>query len=587
MGHEAFARTRGTAARGARSGKLGKVLVLPGIMGTELDSVDRKGDSDRIWINFVRLIAGRIGDLELKADGSRRAGGRPRADRGRPSQDLSAAAVGARHALARAAFPASTGARTSTRAQPDSTGRSRRSAPANPCTSSHTRWAASSRAASSSCSRTRGSAMDDASGLRAWGAAGHGGDAEPRFVLHPAHADRRREAREAPRQGGRRPLACRSSSPIIGTLPGLYQMLPSPLVELGDDHKQLFEASSWGSVPVRKAHLARADAFLRALDKVTDPQRLLYVAGANLRDAGRHPGRCERTVLVLRIVRRGRSRTARARTARRRDDVLGGQGRARRPRQALQVSRRDHRASPDRRDFGVADDEAGRPSGTRREREAWFCRRRRAALPRSRRDPRAAEARAPSAGAPPELTPEEQIRLENLAFSEYLGTGDEVAPVARAPADDGPPRDGTGPRAGAASVEGAEAAPRPTLAVEVVWGDVTTIDADVYTVGHYEGVQPQRAELALDEAVSGVRGKEDYDPRSLVITQHTRRGTLRAEVGDVPSSRGAATVTRVVSSSLPAWDGRARSMQRACAGSCTASRSPSPRFRASRRRAAS
>src|SRR4026209_787662 len=70
MGQEPFSRARDNAARGARSGKLGKVLVLPGIMGTELDSVDRKGDADRIWINFVRLIAGRIADLELKDDGS-------------------------------------------------------------------------------------------------------------------------------------------------------------------------------------------------------------------------------------------------------------------------------------------------------------------------------------------------------------------------------------------------------------------------------------------------------------------------------------------------------------------------------------
>ena len=77
------------------------------------------------------------------------------------------------------------------------------------------------------------------------------------------------------------------------------------------------------------------------------------------------------------------------------------------------------------------------------------------------------------------------------------------------------------------------AATRPTLAIEVVWGDVTRVVADVYTVGHYDSVLPQSAELALDKAVTGVLGKKDYDPRSLVITQHTRRGNLRSEVGDV------------------------------------------------------
>ena len=69
MGLEAFERARGAAARGRRGGKLGKVLVLPGIMGSELDSVDPKGDADRIWHNVVRLIDGRIGDLELTPEG--------------------------------------------------------------------------------------------------------------------------------------------------------------------------------------------------------------------------------------------------------------------------------------------------------------------------------------------------------------------------------------------------------------------------------------------------------------------------------------------------------------------------------------
>ena len=69
LGPEAFERSRRSAARGRRRAKLGKVVVLPGIMGTELDSVDRKGDVDRIWINFVRLFAGRIRELELTAAG--------------------------------------------------------------------------------------------------------------------------------------------------------------------------------------------------------------------------------------------------------------------------------------------------------------------------------------------------------------------------------------------------------------------------------------------------------------------------------------------------------------------------------------
>ena len=323
---------------------------------------------------------------------------------------------------------------------------------------------------------------------------------------------------------------------IIGTLPGLYQMLPSPLVELRDDHKRLFEAASWGNIPVRKALLAKADTFQRALDKVTDPQRLLYIAGANLL-----------TPVGIQVVANGRFSYLQS---------FDGDGRVPHELGLLEG------VTTYWVDEGVHGDlvkhskvldgitellQTGLTSALPTSKPAA-----RAARSESEK-PVPADAVAPlspevdailarpklerSAGSPPELTPEEQIRLENLALAEYLGTGEEIGAVARAP-DDGPPQDGTRPPDGAAPVEGADVARRPTLAVEVVWGDVTTIEADVYTVGHYEGVQPQRAELALDEAVSGVQGKEDYDPRSLVITQHTRRGTLRAEVGGVATSRG-------------------------------------------------
>ena len=97
-----------------------------------------------------------------------------------------------------------------------------------------------------------------------------------------------------------------------------------------------------------------------------------------------------------------------------------------------------------------------------------------------------------SVGAPPELTPEEQIRLENLAFAEYLGTGEEPAAVVRGRPEEARAR---------AATEGEFAATRPNLAIEVVWGDVTKVVADVYTVGHYDSVLPQNAEFALDKAV--------------------------------------------------------------------------------------
>jgi pimeloyl-ACP methyl ester carboxylesterase len=530
MGQEAFSRARDNAARGARSGKLGKVLVLPGIMGTELDAVDRKGDSDRIWINFVRLIAGRIADLELKDDGSPAHAGthvrtagvhrktyvpllveldmhwavRPFGFDWREDIDKTAARLDGEIRAFGAGDPVHLVAHSMGGLV------SRRFIQLFPDT-----W----------------KAMDDTSGqgrggrLIMVGTPNRGSFSIPltltgaeKLVKLLGKADLDHSLEEL--------LA------IIGTLPGLYQMLPSPLVELGDDHQRLFELSSWGNIPVRKALLARADRFLRALDEVADPERLLYIAGANLL-----------TPVGIQIVAPGQFSYV---------ESFDGDGRVPHELGLLEgvttywVDRGVHGdlvkhsqvldGITDLLRTGLTSAMSTSKPAARAERGVGEKPVPADAVALLSPEVDAILARPKlerSAGAPPELTPEEQIRLENLGFAEYLGTGDEVGAGARALAGDGPPQgDGTGPPDSAAPVEGAAAALR-TLSVEVVWGDVTTIDADVYTVGHYEGVQPQRAELGLDEAVSGVRGKDVYDPRSLVITQHTRRGTLRAEVGDV------------------------------------------------------
>jgi len=74
---------------------------------------------------------------------------------------------------------------------------------------------------------------------------------------------------------------------------------------------------------------------------------------------------------------------------------------------------------------------------------------------------------------------------------------------------------------------------RPTLPIEVVWGDVTLTPGDVYAVGHYIDILPQYAELALDRVVSGLQDAEKIDPNDLVLTRFTRQGLLRGELGDI------------------------------------------------------
>jgi CHAT domain len=64
------------------------------------------------------------------------------------------------------------------------------------------------------------------------------------------------------------------------------------------------------------------------------------------------------------------------------------------------------------------------------------------------------------------------------------------------------------------------------IALELVWGDVTRVEADFVAVGHYKGMKPAGSELALDHAISG-------PDRPLVLTEHTRRGLLTGDFGDI------------------------------------------------------
>ncbi|HMF58147.1 MAG TPA: CHAT domain-containing protein, partial [Pyrinomonadaceae bacterium] len=54
-----------------RAGTLGNLILLPGIMGTNLESVERDGDRDLIWVNILRMAWGQVGRLKLTADGKR------------------------------------------------------------------------------------------------------------------------------------------------------------------------------------------------------------------------------------------------------------------------------------------------------------------------------------------------------------------------------------------------------------------------------------------------------------------------------------------------------------------------------------
>ena len=57
----------------SRSAPLGNVIFLHGITGSDLGVAAGSGKPDDVWVNFFRLINGRIDRLRLAADGSKEA----------------------------------------------------------------------------------------------------------------------------------------------------------------------------------------------------------------------------------------------------------------------------------------------------------------------------------------------------------------------------------------------------------------------------------------------------------------------------------------------------------------------------------
>ena len=63
--HARTARSRGPVA--------GNVVLVPGIMGSNLITIEKDGDQDLVWVSLFRLAFGQIERLKLSPDGSREA----------------------------------------------------------------------------------------------------------------------------------------------------------------------------------------------------------------------------------------------------------------------------------------------------------------------------------------------------------------------------------------------------------------------------------------------------------------------------------------------------------------------------------
>ena len=498
LGEEGLERVARSARAPSRGAERGRVVVVHGFLGARLDSVDPLGDRERVWLSVRRLMAGHFGDLQLGDDGEPGGAGRPVRPGGLARRaylplvlhlarewEVLPFAYDWRLGIDDAARGLATAMRSWAGGEPahlvaHSTGGlvARRLARVAPDL-----WA----------SIDQGDGRARGGRLVMLGTPNRGAYAtallllgEERTLKGLAALDRRHDRQ-----------ALRS---IVAGFPGVYELLPSPLAILDDDHAELFQAGAWGDLPVRADLLVRAQRMHESLRDVDDPDRLVYVAGH---------GRA--TPHLLRVERPGRFSFR---------ETVEGDGRvphALGPLDGVGCYWADAghgdlpRCGPVLEALseillsgGTGVLPADRPAGRDAPEAAW--------TPAERVDP------PPGLDAGRDANPAADARraaqIEEAMVGQYLGTTGEPAgiEIGSEPADgDGEP-----------AVDRFE-----PVRLSVAWGSITElVDVDVVAVGHYQGVLPQNAELALDMAISG-----DMVPR--ILEDQTRRGLIRGDLGSV------------------------------------------------------
>ena len=517
LGKAVVDRMMRAAGRGPSRGYLGRVVVIHGIMGGKLATVDETGDEDLVWVNYFRLLEGRIAGFKLDAAGNQADPNIEVLTCGLLDEYLPLVmelegtwqvlpfAFDWRLDIDRSAARLDEAIRGWAGGQPahiiaHSMGGlvSRRFIQKFPQT-----WA----------SMADGSTLESGGRLIMLGTPNRGSFAisfvlsgEEKTVKMLAKLDSRHDLPEI--------------LEIINTFPGSYQMLPSPKLSFDDDRAKLFSASTWGGYPVPQALLDKGKSFQTELDPVIDAHRLLYVAGYD-----------QETPYRIRVDGQGRFSYK---------QTLAGDGRVPHelgllPDVPTYYVREIHGDLPSNGDVLAALPDLLRTGETTRLPREIPSRAKRAV------DARWKSAREVAPEVPPEVdailganvrargaTPvghEEAMVLESALVSSFAGASRTIAD-ARSPA-------AVGAKGSKGIKRARRASAKPVL--EVMWGDIVEASGEVYACGHYQGVMPQRGELAIDYLVSGVSPREQaaYDKRRLAITSLTRRGMLQGEVGDV------------------------------------------------------
>jgi pimeloyl-ACP methyl ester carboxylesterase len=503
LGEEAFAgvlRTLGRR-RASRKARLGKVVLLHGIMGSELD-VRRKGDVDRVWLHLWRIFRGRMADLEMDAAGGPASSGVEvtAVEQNRTyylrlllelaeewdaipfaydwREDLSKSAERLGRVLAEfgqgepvhlvAHSLGGLVARMFIRMDPPG-------------------WH-SMRAQSGKGSGGRLVMLGTPNrGSYTIPLVLTGGEKQVRML---AFLDSRHRLEDI----------CR----IVGTFPGTYQMLPAPSGNGTDDLERLYDARSWATSAVQQGLLDRARNVHRLLQHVDGAERFLYVAGYDTKTP--HRVRVDNGRFSYQYTRAGDGRVPHELGS------LPGVPTYYVPAAhgMLTVTSDVLNNIHDLLEKGHTDRLPTEVPGVRRAAPSWET-------PLTS-EPTEAEfdaeivaARQDERREPP---PQEQARIERRILRAGDGSPRQSLRQRVPSGEDAPTR----------RVAGED---RP-LEIQVVWGDITKVHADVYAVGHYQDVLPQYAELALDLKVSG-----DDDPAKGIIRDHTLRRNIRGQLGDI------------------------------------------------------
>ena len=328
---------------------------------------------------------------------------------------------------------------------------------------------------------------------------------------------------------------------IINTFVGTFQMLPSP--ERDAAAAAFYDARTYGDLNIPQSLLDVARDHHKFLAGAIDPARMVYVAGSNqptlagltdparLRDPAAYLGTTDgdgsvshalgllKGVLTYYVDEEHSALPGNAKILAALDDLLArGQTDALGDGQVVRGKPRGSRPEPWAEVGKAADQREADELTLVRELGRQLGRRVTPAI-------RGAENGEPLLGDEAKRVSPAERTLRDLITDSFL-----------APARPDAAQDGTREKV------------RPTIIIRLVPGDIDDLDAlpaltgndgsdplpvDAVSVGHYLGVRPQAAELALDRAVSrAINGVDPVQhPSELILTQYTDRGLLRGDLG--------------------------------------------------------